>query len=179
MKKILLILTIVLLVGCEKDLNNTPTKRVEVFLSNYQSLGEDVQAKIIADVDDMADLTKEQKDEYINLWKKHFQGLTYEIKDEKIDGDDATVTTEIEVLDYSMIMANSNNALSETPELFQDELGNYSATIYNDYRINALKEAKDKVTYTIDFKLKKINKKWVLQDLSEEENSKLSGTYNH
>ncbi len=177
MKKILLILLLFLIIGCEKDLNNTPTKRVEVFLGNYQSLSDDVQAKIISDVEEMTGLTEEEKEAYIDLWKRHFQGLTYEIKDEKIDGDDATVTAQIEITDYSKIMEETNMALTENPERFQDELGAYSFVLYNNYRLNALKEASDRVQYTIDFKLKKINKNWVLEDLSEEENLKLSGMY--
>ena len=177
MKKILLILSLFLLIGCEKDLNNTPTKRVEVFLSNYQSLSDEVQAKIIADVDEMNDLTEEERDAYIELWKRHFQGLTYEIKDEKIDGDDAIVTTQIEVTDYSKIMEETNMMLSENPELFLDEDGAYSFRLYTDYKLEALKNVEDKAQYTIDFKLKKVNKKWILQELDEEDNLKLSGMY--
>ena len=177
MKKFLLLLAIFLLLGCEKDLNNTPTKRVEVFLSNYQALSEEVEAKIIADVDEMTDLTEEEKESYIDLWKKHYRALTYEIKDEKVDGDDATVTVEIEVFDYGQVLLNARKALTESPELFQDELGNYSSSMYNDYRLNALKNSREKVKYTIDFKAKKINKKWVLQALDEESNQNISGTF--
>ena len=177
MKKILLFLTILLLVGCEKDLNNTPTKRVEVFLSNYQSLSEEVEGKIIADADEMPELTGTQREDYINLWKKHFQGMTYEIKDEKIDGHDATVTATIEVTDYSETLKNVNNALSNTPEMFQDELGNHSFILYNDYRINALKETTERIKYTIEFKLKKVKRKWILQELSTEDEQKMTGMY--
>ena len=177
MKKLLLILSLVLLVGCEKDLNNTPTKRVEVFLSNYQSLSDEVQAKISAQVDDMANLTNEEKKAYIDLWKKHYQGLTYDIKDEIVNGLDATVVAEVEVYDYSKTMTETNNYLMENPMMFQDELGNHSSIKFNDYRIEELNKVSDKVKYTFEFKVKKINKKWILQDLNEEEYLKLSGMY--
>lgn len=179
MKKILIILSILLLVGCDKDLNNTPTKRVEVFLSNYQSLSEEVEAKIITDVDNMPNLTDEEKEKYVNLWKKHYQGMTYEIKDEMIDGDDATVTVEVNVNDYSKVMTATSEYLTNNPEVFQDENGNHSFEMYNDYRLEELSKSNDKVTYTIDFKAKKINKKWVLQELTAEENLKLSGMYKY
>ena len=177
MKKILIILSLIFLVGCEKDLNNTPTKRVEVFLSSYQSLSEDVENRINSDVEDMPNLNEEEKEAYIELWKKHYQGLTYEIKDERVDGDDAIVTAEIEVTDYSNVMSYTSSYLADNPEEFQDEIGNYLFEKYNDYRLDELKKVTDKVKYTIDFKLKKINKKWVLQELTDEENLKISGMY--
>ena len=170
---------LLLLVGCEKDLNNTPTKRVEVFLGNYQSLSEEVIAKIDSEVNEMPNLTDEQKTKYVELWKKHYQGLTYEIKDEKIDGDDAIVSTEIEVTDYNGILASTTKYLAENPTLFQDELGNYSFTMFNDYKLDELSKAEDKVKYTIDFRVKKINKKWILQDLNDEEYLKISGMYEY
>lgn len=179
MKKILIVLLLLLLVGCEKDMNNTPTKRVEVFLSSYQSITEEVEAKIITDVEEMDSLTKEEQDAYIELWKKHYRGLTYEIKDEKIDGDNAIVETEIEVYDYSDIMNATSEYLSKNPEVFQDENGEHSYQKFNDYRLSELKKADSKVKYTIDFKLKKVNDKWILGDLNEEENLKLSGMFNH
>ena len=179
MKKIFLFLAVFLLVGCEKDLNNTPTKRVEVFLSNYQSISEEVEANIIKEVEEMPNLNDEEKDAYIDLWKRHYQGLTYEIKDEMVDGDDAIVTAEIEVYDYSKTILDISEYLANMPEFFQDELGNHSYTKYNDYRIEALKGVTEKVKYTIEFNLKKINKKWILQDLTEEDNLKMSGMYNY
>ena len=179
MKKIIIILAVLLLVGCERDLNNTPTKRVEVFLSNYQSITAEVESDIIAKVSDMPNLTEEEQKEYINLWKRHYQGLTYEIKDEMVDGDDATVVTEIEVYDYSEVMSETSDYLTTNPEAFQDESGNHSFEKYNDYRLSALKEVNDKVKYTIEFKLKKIDKKWILQELSDEDSLKMSGMYDY
>ena len=179
MKKILLVLMVLLLVGCEKDLNNTPTKRVEVFLGNYQSLSEEVRARIVSDVDDMPNLTEEEKESYVKLWERHYQGMTYDIKDELVDGDDATVQVEIEVSDYSKIVKDSTEYLNQNPEMFQDDLGNYSFSKFNDYKINRMSNSNEKVKYTIEFKLKKIDKKWVLQDLNDEEYLKLSGMYDY
>ena len=179
MKKIFMIFALLLVVGCEKDMNNTPTKRVEVFLSNYQSLSAEVESKIMADVEEMPNLNDEEKEAYIRLWERHYQGLTYEVKNEEVDGDDAIVTTEIEVYDYSNVISATSEYLVNNPEFFQDEYGNHSFTKYNDYRLEQLNQVNDKVKYTIDFRVKKINKKWILQELSEEENLKLSGMYEY
>ena len=81
MKKLLVILSIFLMVGCE--LNNTPTKKVEQFLSNYQVLHKDV----ISDLDGMinkTNYTSEQKERYKELMKKQYKSLIYEIKEDKL-----------------------------------------------------------------------------------------------
>ncbi len=179
MKKIFLVLAVFLLLGCEKDLNNTPTKRVEVFLSNYQSISEEVEASIVSNVEEMADLTEEEKKSYVELWKRHYQGLTYEIKNETIDGDEATVSVEIEVYDYSKKEKEISEYLTTNPEMFLDESGNHSVEKYNDYKINELSKITDKVKYTIDFNLQKVDKKWILLEIGDDETLKMSGMYNY
>ena len=177
MKKIILVLFLALLVGCEMNSNNTPTKKVEAFLGNYQSLSDDVQSKIVLEVEKMDNLTNEQKDKYVNLWKKHYQGLTYEVKNEIIKGDDASVIIQVEVTDYSKELSKINEYLLDNPDLFKDEAGNYSFIKYNDYRLETLNKVEDKVKHMIEFKLKKFDKKWFLEDLSDEDYLKLSGMY--
>ena len=94
-----------------------------------------------------------QRDQYRELMKKHYQNLTYEIKDEKVDGDQATVTTEMEVTDYTNILEEADQALQETPDKFQDESQNLDDSKFMDYRLEKLKDASDTVKYTIDFKV--------------------------
>ena len=94
MKKLLVILSIFLLVGCE--LNNTPTKKIEQFLSNYQILHKDVISDLEG-VINKTNYTGEQKEKYKELMKKQYKSLIYEIKEETIDGNKAYVTVQIEV----------------------------------------------------------------------------------
>ena len=107
MKKILVIIfsALFILTGCDSKLDNTPTKKVEEFLNNYQSLDskvmEDLDTTLAAD----PDLNEDNKSEYKEFMKKHYQDLKYEIKDEKIDGDKATVETEITVRNYTKSVA--------------------------------------------------------------------------
>lgn len=182
MKKIIYFLTGLLLiglVGCG-DMENTPTKQVEAFLSQYQTL----DSKVLEDLDtviaDQGSLTDEQSDEYREFMKKHYQDLKYEIKDEVIDGDNATVSVEIEVNDYSKILQDAENYRQEHEEEFQDENGEYDESKFIAYRLNAMKEANEKVKYTLDFTLTKdADGKWVLDNLTTADEQKINGTYTH
>lgn len=168
------------LTGCATtNLLNTPTKRVEMFFSKYQSLDDDVLEQLNTVVDDKISFTDEQRQDYIEVMKKHYQALKYEIKDETIDGDTAVVTTEIEVVDYSRILTEADTYLEANPEEFNDENGEYSETVFNEYRIDKLKEAEDKVKYTIDIYLTKIGDEWVIDDLDSDTADKIQGIYEY
>ena len=109
--------------------------------------------------------------------KKHYKNLEYEIKDEVINGDSATVTVKIKVTDYSKILNESKKYLEEHEDEFKNDEGVYDASLYNDYRLNKLKEAKDKVEYTIDLTLSKVDGKWYMDDIDSTTESKINGTY--
>ena len=91
------IFLIFFLFGC--NLGNTPTSKVEDLLMKYQKLDQD----IITDINDVLEeenLTEEQKERYKKLLENQYKNLSYKIKDEQIDGDNAIVTIELEVMDY-------------------------------------------------------------------------------
>lgn len=175
-----LILTILLgLCGCDNNLNNTPTKQAEIFLGKYQTLDKDVLSdldKVIAEEEAFA---TNQRDSYKSIMKKHYQELEYEIKDERIDGDKATVIVEIEVDDYSKAIRDSETKLITSPEMFNDEDGKYNHTKYVDYQLNLMKNSKDKVKYTLDLTFTKKDKKWVIDRLSDTDMEKINGTYQY
>lgn len=181
MKKIISVLLGLLVVtGCACNMNvtkDTPTKKVEDFLSSYQKLDDDVSVQLEKVVNSQTDFTEEQKEEYKEIMKKHFKNLKYEIKEESIDGDNATVTVEIEVKDYSKIMADADTYLSEHQEEFNDQDGVYDVTLFNKYRLEKLKAATETVKYTLDLSLTKVDEKWVLDPLSDTDESKIQGTY--
>ncbi|MCI9084515.1 MAG: hypothetical protein HFH46_02725 [Bacilli bacterium] len=179
MKKILVIIfsALFILTGCDSKLDNTPTKKVEEFLNNYQSLDskvmEDLDTTLAAD----PDLNEDNKSEYKEFMKKHYQDLKYEIKDEKIDGDKATVETEITVRNYTKSVADAENYKSENTAEFNGEDGNYDATLFSTYRLDELKKVTDTETYTITFNLTKQDDIWKLEDLSDEDLNKINGLY--
>lgn len=166
MKKILSIfIFLLLLVGC--SLSNTPTSKVEDLLSKYQRLDSDIEKGIDTVVGEES-LTGGERDRYKKIIEKQYKNLTYQIKDETYNGDICTVTTEIEVLDYKKIINEVNNN-------YQNK--NYTKEEYNNEKLDKLEKAKDKVKYTIDFKVKKENNNWTLETLDDDTIKKIQGTY--
>lgn len=179
MKKIgYLFLCVFLLSGCGKMLN-TPTKRVEMFFEKYQTLHADVIRDLDHIIAEEELFNTENRDQYRDLMKKHYQDLTYVIKEEEINGDQATVTAEITVTDFSKAMSDAEKYLKDHPEEFLDEKGKYDDTLYMKYRLDQLKEAKDKVKYTLKLKLTKDGDEWKLEELSDSDYQKINGIYNY
>ena len=177
MKKILLVIfTLFLFAGCNNTLLNTPTKKVEMFFNKYQSLDDEVMNQLKSVVENDVSFTKEQGLNYIEIMKKHYQSLKYKIKDEVIDGDTAIVTVEIEVNDYSNILNDADKYLNEHKEEFiKNDKIDYVK--YNEYRLSKIKDSKDRVKYTIDMTLSKINDKWELDEVSRDNKDKIQGVY--
>lgn len=160
-KFILPCLIIFILVGC--DLNNTPTSKVEEKLSNYQMLDSsiDVNEKIsfFANGDNLTDV---QIEKYRKIIEKQYKTMSYNIKNETIDGDSAVVEVQIEVLDYTTVIERLDNDIEK----------------YHNDRINKLNDVKDKITYTIEFSVtKNVDGDWKLDDLSSVYEQKILGIY--
>lgn len=177
MKKILVfILGIFLLTGCN-NLMNTPTKRVENLLSKYQQQDSEVLTQLDDTLREETLLNNNQKDRYRNLMTKQYKNLAYTVKDETIDGKTAVVEVEIEVYDYNKAITEVEDYLLANANEFQDDSGQVNNTKYNDYKISQMESVKDKVTYTINFTLSKVDDKWVVDDLTETERMKIHGLY--
>ena len=168
MKKILsLFIFLLLLVGC--SLSNSPTSKVEDLLTKYQMLDKDIKDGIEEVVNEET-LTSNQKERYRKIIEKQYKNLTYQVKEEKIDGDTSTITTEIEVIDYK-------KAINEAISKYQGKT-DYTIEEYNNTKLDALEQAKEKVKYTIEFEVKKDNNdNWKLSSLSNETIKKIQGMY--
>lgn len=214
MKKFILyfscIMAVILLSGCSMD--NTPTKKVENFLDSYRNQDETVinQLKDMVDMDNL--MNEDQKNTYSDIMKRQYEDLTYEIKDEVIDGDNATVTVEIEVYDYYKVNQEAQNYYNENPNEFQDDADTDDSSDglledakegvedivddvedttedavdaltgdakYVEYRLGKLQEAKDRVKYTIDFTLTKVDDAWTLNEIDDTTRQKIHGLYEH
>lgn len=183
MKKIIVILaTFIFLTGCGCEngvLMNTPTKKVEMLLANYQTLDKDVLEQLDDVVNKEDSFNDDQRDAYRDIMKDHYKNLTYEVKDEVINGNQATVTTEIEVTDYSNVIEEAAQYRLEHEDEFKDEDGNFDESLYINYRLDKLKDAKEKVKYTIDFTLTKVDDEWKVDPLTEEQEDKIHGLYRY
>lgn len=174
-KYIYVALSLILLCGCE--LSNTPTKKTEEFLKKYQALDNAVLEDLEETVNNDTSLNENQKIMYQDIMKKHYQNLTYEIKEETVDGNKAIVTVEISVTDFKKVLDEANNYMNNNKEQFNDENGNYSVVKFNEYKLNKLKEAKDKVRYTLEFNLNKENDEWNIGTLNQSVYDKINGVY--
>ena len=178
LKKILLIIVILLLVvGCG-NMMNTPTKKVEQFLSKYQTQDKTVLDQLDQVIDEAGTMVDDQKDEYRDLMKKQYQNLSYKIKDETEDGDSATIEVEIEVYDYGKAISEAETYLTTNRDEFVDsETQEVDSEKFLNYKIGKMKDVKDKIKYTINFTLTKVDDEWKLDDISDVDRQKLHGLY--
>ena len=182
MKKILFLFALVLiLAGCSfgTNMDNTPTKQVEKYLNNYQTLNSNVLSEIDSIVDEEILFDEDQKITYRDLLKKHYQDLTYMVKEETVNGDKATVEVEIEVNDYTKALKQAENYKTANESEFYNENNIFDESKYANYRLNLLKNNKERVKYTIYFSLTKIDDDWTLDSLTETEQQKLLGIYQY
>ncbi len=179
MKKILIVFSILFFVGCSVlDVSNTPTKKVEEYLNKFQILDKDVLDDLDKVIDSKTKLNDENKKEYRELIKKQYKDLQYSIKEERIDGDEAFVTAEIKVTDFTKIINEAEvYKRGHIDEFYNEEI--YNDNLYKKYLIDKLREAKDKVTYTIDFTVHKSNGKWKLDPINSVIEDKILGIYNY
>lgn len=164
-KKIGLFLVLILLLsGCA--MSNSPTSKVEDLFMKYQKVDEDI-ALGIDNVIDYQNLTESHKERYRKLLEDQYKNLSYEIKDELVDGDTATVLVEIEVIDYKKVISDLT---------FDSSI--YTKESYDEEKLNRLENAKDKVKYTLEIKLTKDDDgNWKVDALTNEQIKKIQGMY--
>ena len=152
------------LVGCE--MANTPTSKVEDLFTKYQKLDTDIDNGINNILDEQ-NLSESQKERYRKILENQYKNLTYQIKEETIDGDNATITAEIEVTDLKKSLEGL---------VFDSTI--YTKETFDEERLNRLEQAKDKVKYTLELTLtKESNDQWKLNALTNEQIKKIQGMY--
>ncbi len=163
-KKLLLLIIPFLLLAC--TITNTPTSKVEELFMKYQRIDSDIKLGI-DNVLEEQNLTDAHKARYRKLLETQYRNLSYNVKDEIIDGDNATVIVEIEVIDYK-------NSISDLT--FDSTI--YTKESFDETKLDRLENAKDKVTYTIELPLTKDEDgNWHLSALTNEQIKKIQGMY--
>ena len=177
MKKIftLLLLLTIFITGCGKNKKmDTPSDKVRSYLDSYIHLDDNVLTNLDDMIDDMEYYTSDQKERYKKIMKNHYENISYEIKSETIEEDQAVVEVEIEVYDYNPII---NNEYDE--EDFVDEDGNYDIEKFNDFELDLLDNVDTKTKYTIVFNLTKEDNVWVIDEPNDIVKQKIHGIYSY
>ena len=175
-KRILIIIGLVLFFASGCMMQNTPTNKVEALLNKYNKNDE----AIVSELDDYIErnnLSKEAEEKYKKIYLKQFSDLKYEIKNETIDGDRAIVTVQITVYDFYKTEMNSNNYLMEHRDEFSLEDGGYDKSLFELFKLDNLDKTDERVDYTIDFTLTKVDNEWQIDNLTDEQLQKIHGVY--
>lgn len=178
MKKVFTFLLILsIFIGCS-NINNTPTRKVEEFLNKYQTLSSDVLKDLEYSIESN-NFTEEQKNSYREIMKKQYKDLTYTIKDEEVDGDNATVKVEIEVYNFNNASTIASNYFMLNQDEFLNPDGVVDESKYTDYKLEEMEKITDRVKYTIEFNVKKKDDVWVLDSINDEIREKIHGLYSY
>ena len=174
MKKLLIFLFLLFVVsGCGSD--NTPKGEVQKLFSNYNNLSSDLLIQLDS-VMESENLTDEQISKYKEVIKRQYEDLKYTINDEVISDDKAIVSVDIEVYDLNKVISDSDEYLKNNKDEFyiDDKLDNNK---FWNYKLDKMVKAEDRIKYTIDFSLTKLNNKWHLDELLETDRQKIHGLY--
>ena len=178
MKKILAILCVIFLfTGCSCSVNDMkPEEAVETFFEKYRSKDEGVITQLIDTIEN--EMTNDEaKEKYQELMEKQYDQFAYVIKDINEEEKSAIATIELTVLNYRSAILKAEEELKNKPENFNDEEGNFSEEKYMNYKIEKMSEVTDTTTHTIDLSLTKENGMWKVEQLSDDDISKLHGLY--
>ena len=178
MKKYLTILCVILLSACSLMNMNSPKEKVKELLDKYKNQ----DSVVVDELDDIIsnEYTGEFKDRYKKLILNQYKNMEYKITDEIIDGDTAVVSVDVTVYNYGNMIETANEYLKKHEEEFymkDQEEKTVDTDKFLDYKLNLLEETRDRKTYTLEITLTKEDKEWKLDNLSNENISKIHGLY--
>ena len=176
MKRLLpiLIIILILLIGCE-NMQNTPTSKVEEFLSKYQNLDKDVLKDLDNVINSKKDISDEQKEEFRVLLEKQYQNLSYKITKEETDNETSLVEVEIQVLDYKSTLEKAKSYYEEHEKEIKEEDSSIKELF--DYQLKEMKKTTETIKHDIVFTLDKKDNYWTIKDLSKDDILKIHGLY--
>jgi len=181
MKKILFglmfLLCSFLLVGCGEEM--TPTEAVRDYMEGYVTLDDSVINQLNDYVKSNETLTDKQRDVYKEILRKQYSSLTYDIKNEKIEGNTAYVKLKINVKDLYKIQKETNEYYEQNKDEFNDDDGLYNVALFVDYQLDKMKAAVDTVSYDLEVKVVKNAGDWDVTQLSNSDLEKIHGIYNY
>jgi hypothetical protein len=107
-----------LLVGCGEEM--TPTEAVRDYMEGYVTLDDSVINQLNDYVKSNETLTDKQRDVYKEILRKQYSSLTYDIENEKIEGNTAYVKLKINVKDLYKIQKETNEYYEQNKDEFNE-----------------------------------------------------------
>lgn len=176
MKKLLLVLLVmIILTGCG---GNTAKGAVDGYLKKYRNLDSEVLLDLERVVE-KENLSDKEEDKYRDVLKKQYKDLSYEILEEEYNDDISYITVKISVYDLYKAQNDASVYLSNNPEEFYNENGEYDVNKYLDYKLDKMKDMTDRIEYTIEFTVTKEEDKYKVEQPNEETLEKIHGIYNY
>ncbi len=178
MKKIFKTLLLVfMLTAC--SMTNTPKSKVEIYLNQFNSLSENVKKDLETTVTS-ENLSDSNKDIYKKVLERQYENIKYKIKEEEINGDNATVTVQITVYDFYKTNKNAEKYYDEHTDEFMTSNGTtIDIEKYTKYRLDEMLKMNDTVDYDIKFYLNKDDGEWVIQNPDRTTLEKIHGLYDY
>ena len=178
MKKVLMVVLSIIIITCCSLFSLGPSEAVKNFLNKYK----DNDQAVVDELNDYLsneNLDDETIKEYREIYIRQYSNMSYIIKGERIDGDKAAVTVEISVYDYYKANKEAGDYFTSNNQEFLDSKGDIDLSKFLKYKINKLLDTTDKVSYTLDLNLNKVDDKWEIEPLTNEQLTKLHGTYEY
>jgi len=123
-------------------------------------------------------LTETQREKYRSIIKDEYANIKYEIEEEAISENTATVKVKITVKDlYGATQSAEDDLLNNPNDFYTD--GIYDSSKYVDYKLNIMENYDKTVDYIIYFSLIKSDGVWNINDLDEVTLEKIHGIYNY
>ncbi len=174
-KFLCVLLALIILTGCFA--NMSPSEKVENMMNRYIKNDQEIMNELDATLTEQK-LTKAQMTRYKEIIKDEYSNIKYDIKDEKIDGDEAKVELQIEVKDlYKASKKAGDYLLDHTEEFYTDDV--YDETKFKDYKLKMMEEMTDTIKYTIFIELSNEDGIWTIHELDQETLEKIHGIYDY
>lgn len=138
---------------------------VEVIVYDYASAVKNANTYLNENIDEFKREVKETANEVKNAVENAAEDIKEGIED-ATDNDDEDNDNN-----------NNNNNTNTTTNDNGTGTTDYDETKFMDYKLSLMEKVSDKVTYTIEFTLTKVNDEWQLDSLSNSDIEKLHGIY--
>lgn len=175
MKKIIIITFVIFIVGCSKT--KTANDVVSEYLKSFHNVDSSIKDEINDALDKNDDYTKDHKKKYKEILLRQYKDLKFDILKEEYDEDSALITVDINVYDLNKAEEEALEYLKENLSDFYDETNKFDNNKYLSYKLDLMKKTDYRIDYEIIFYLRKQKGKWIMEQPTEGDLEKISGTY--